>query len=342
MPETIWGVADYYELLSVSRTATSEEIRAAITGQRRIWVRRQSSPDLERRAEAEQRVRDIDAAERTLLNAERRREYDQQFQPSEAPPAPAEPAWPPPEKPGPKVIWDRPDAEDYHLDMGDKYLDQGKWDRAIAEFAYVLERSPHNVDAAQGLAAVHSASGRIEADLRPLEQAVAANPKDSEAKRLLVTALFDSAIAVLSYGPRIGSRRQWRIVGDRLRRIKRLRMRDPRTKVLVGQLKELRQRVRRGRWEMVMSPGIYVGLIIAAWLPAVLMGFSRPGYLYTAILLGCLLVVFVLRHRRFGIQRVARRPPLVSSAPRSSTADDDILLYYHYNDPPHRKRGWWG
>lgn len=189
MPETIWDVADFYELLSVSRSATSEEIRGAITAQRRIWVRRQSSPDLDRRAEAE---------------------------------------------------------------------------------------------------------------LRPLEQAVIANPRDEEAKRILVTALFDSAMVVLSYGPRIGSRRQRRIVGDRLRRIKRLRMKDPRTKVLVGQLKEPRQRVRRMRWELVMSPGIYVGLVIAAWLSAVLMSGSRFGYLCTAILLGCLIVVFVPPHRKRG------------------------------------------
>lgn len=171
MPETIWDVADFYDLLSVSRSATSEQIRAAVTAQRRIWVRRQSSPD------------------------------------------------------------------------------QGKWDRAVAEFEYVLERSPNDIDAAQ-------------------------------------------TMVTLSYGPRIGSRRQWRIVGDRLRRIKRLRMKDPRTKVVVGQLKELRQRVRRRRWEMVMSPGIDFALVVAAWLPSLLMGF-----------------------RRFGIEKVPRRPPPVRNTP---------------------------
>ncbi|WP_026256853.1 tetratricopeptide repeat protein [Actinopolymorpha alba] len=67
---------DYYELLEVAPRAAPEEIRAAITRQRRIWVRRQSSPDPERRTHAEQRVRDIDAAERTLLDPAARRAYD--------------------------------------------------------------------------------------------------------------------------------------------------------------------------------------------------------------------------------------------------------------------------
>jgi hypothetical protein len=50
-----------------------------------------------------------------------------------------------------------------------------------------------------------------------------------------VEALYDSAIVVLTHGPRIETKRQWRIVADRLRRIRRLRMKDPRTKLLVKQ-----------------------------------------------------------------------------------------------------------
>ncbi|MBM7787865.1 tetratricopeptide repeat protein [Tenggerimyces flavus] len=306
-------MADYYELLSVSRTATSEEIRAAITGQRRIWVRRQSSPDLERRAEAEQRVRDIDAAERTLLNAERRREYDQQFQPSEQPPEPAEPAWPPPENEPPSkprsLVWDRLDDTEDHLWRGEDYLDAGKWDFAIAEFEYVLERSSDGVDrlkARRGLAAVASASGRIEEFLRPLEKAVTDKPHDDEAKQTLVKALYDSAIVVLSYGPAIQTKRQWRILSDRLRRIKRLRLKDPRTKLLTKQLQEIRTGARRARWHVTIMPSWYVGLAVVALVPSFLFR-GLFGYALSALLLILIGVVWVIRHRTFGWKKKPTR-----------------------------------
>jgi tetratricopeptide (TPR) repeat protein len=322
LPETISGVADYYELLEVARTATPEQIRAAITAQRRIWVRRQSSPDLERRAEAEQRVRDIDAAERTLLlNAERRREYDQQFQTTEEPVAATEPVWPPPEKTRSTrglSAWDRVDDEESHLWMGQKHLDRGTWDLAIAEFEFVLERNDageYGRKAKRGLAAVASLSGRIEETLRTLEQAVAENPADEEAKHTLVTALYDSAIVVLSDGPFIETRRQWRVVGNRLRRIQRLGMKDPRTKLLVDRLRELRKGVRRSRWKGVTLPGVYVALVLVALIPTAMFQ-DRLGYLLSGLLLVPIAVVFVVRHVEWRVLK--RRPTRYRGSGRSS------------------------
>ncbi|HEY6737500.1 MAG TPA: DnaJ domain-containing protein, partial [Actinopolymorphaceae bacterium] len=68
--------ASYYDLLELPTSASEDDIRAAIRQQRRLWVRRQSSPDPARRSEAEQRVRDLDQAERTLLDPTARAEYD--------------------------------------------------------------------------------------------------------------------------------------------------------------------------------------------------------------------------------------------------------------------------
>lgn len=67
---------DLYEALEVSPSADAVEIRAAITRQRRVWIRRQSSPDPDRRSEAEERVRAIDEAEKTLLDPSRRATFD--------------------------------------------------------------------------------------------------------------------------------------------------------------------------------------------------------------------------------------------------------------------------
>lgn len=67
---------DLYEVLEVAPSADPAEIRAAITRQRRVWIRRQASPDPTRRTEAEERVRAIDQAEKTLLDPNRRAAFD--------------------------------------------------------------------------------------------------------------------------------------------------------------------------------------------------------------------------------------------------------------------------
>jgi cytochrome c-type biogenesis protein CcmH/NrfG len=73
---TTLDFVNLYEILHVSPTAGEEEIRKAVTKQRRQWVKRTSSADAARRAEAETRVRDIDRAEKTLLNSASRAAFD--------------------------------------------------------------------------------------------------------------------------------------------------------------------------------------------------------------------------------------------------------------------------
>src|SRR5215467_8656295 len=59
---------DYYGILAIRKHASPERIREAIKRQRRTWVKRQQAPSAGRRREAEVRVRQIDAAESTLLD----------------------------------------------------------------------------------------------------------------------------------------------------------------------------------------------------------------------------------------------------------------------------------
>ncbi len=73
---TTLNFVNLYEILHVPSTASSEEIRKAITKERRQWVKRTSSADGERRAEAEARVRDIDRAEKVLLSQASRAAFD--------------------------------------------------------------------------------------------------------------------------------------------------------------------------------------------------------------------------------------------------------------------------
>lgn len=57
--------------------ASDEEIRRILYGELRKWTQRTNSPSFEKRQEAERMVRLLEQVETTLLDPERRREYDQ-------------------------------------------------------------------------------------------------------------------------------------------------------------------------------------------------------------------------------------------------------------------------
>jgi Flp pilus assembly protein TadD len=59
---------DLYTLLELPSGASDDEIRKAITAQRRIWRRRTTAPDIAARQEAERRMQALDDAERELLD----------------------------------------------------------------------------------------------------------------------------------------------------------------------------------------------------------------------------------------------------------------------------------
>jgi predicted Zn-dependent protease len=78
---------NFYELLALAPSASPDEIREAVRKQRRQWVKRQASADPAKRAEAEVKVRQLDEAERTLLDPVLRGGFDEQLR-NYRPPAP--------------------------------------------------------------------------------------------------------------------------------------------------------------------------------------------------------------------------------------------------------------
>ncbi|TDW66188.1 J domain-containing protein [Kribbella pratensis] len=75
---TMTQFVDFYQVLQIPATAGVDAIRSAVTKQRRQWVKRQSSADPDRRAEAEARVREIDRAEKVLLDQTARAAFDRE------------------------------------------------------------------------------------------------------------------------------------------------------------------------------------------------------------------------------------------------------------------------
>ena len=69
-------MTDYYKLLNLEPTASTEEIQTAIKKTRRVWNMRSTNPNADIRAEAEQNIRDIAQAEKILLDANERARYD--------------------------------------------------------------------------------------------------------------------------------------------------------------------------------------------------------------------------------------------------------------------------
>ncbi|HZC26939.1 MAG TPA: tetratricopeptide repeat protein [Actinopolymorphaceae bacterium] len=295
---------DYYELLEVGAGATGEEIRAAITRQRRIWVRRQSSPDPARRVLAEQRVRDVDAAEKTLLDPGARRVYDEQRGRTQR----QEPVGGPPTA-GRNASQPAPAGEDLseHLERGEDYLDQGRWRLAQVEFEYVRERSPADLRAQAGLGAVHVGAGRVKEGLATLERLAAEHPDDDDLKLTLATALYDSAMAGVSdvgdvhrrTRPMILSRRQLTVVRRRLRRIRRLGLSDWQVRMYVEDLKDLITHARKPVWTRSGNLRFYALLLAAAAFVAFVPSIESLRLL-GAVWLVMIIGVYVVRHRQPG------------------------------------------
>ena len=76
-------MVNYYELLDIPRNADKAAIEQAIKKTRRVWNNRANNPDAAIRAEAEMHVKEIAEAEKILLDASKRQEYDVQL--SQAP-----------------------------------------------------------------------------------------------------------------------------------------------------------------------------------------------------------------------------------------------------------------
>lgn len=323
---------DYYEILEVSPGAREEQIRAAITAQRRIWVRRQSSPDPERRAHAEQRVRDIDAAERALLDPAARLAYNKERErllrtggsstgpgstnASGSPngngaggrrgPGRREMAPPPSTaSPAPRT-GPRQDADlDSHLARGDRYLQQGRWRLAQAEFEYVRERAPDDLRALTGLGAVHVGAGRVKDGLAILERAAAEHPDDEHVKIALATALYEVAIAGMAdvgdgpgrERPVIISRRQLALARRNLRRIQRLELSDWNVSMHVEELKDLVAEARAPIWSRGHNLRFYfiplVGAVLVTALPNV-----ESLRVVGAFWIVVIVATYVFRHRQ--------------------------------------------
>lgn len=67
---------NYYALLEIKPTASTDEIKQAFTSKFRLWTPRTNAPDLERRQEAERKVKVLQEAEVILLDASKRAEYN--------------------------------------------------------------------------------------------------------------------------------------------------------------------------------------------------------------------------------------------------------------------------
>ena len=72
---------DYYQLLNIDRTASTEEISKAYRQQLRLWRSRTNAPDLDRRQEAERVLQELDTAKKILLDRTSRAEYDRLLPP---------------------------------------------------------------------------------------------------------------------------------------------------------------------------------------------------------------------------------------------------------------------
>ena len=88
------GITHFVNLYEILQIPPTPQPTSQVRGhqQRRQWVKRQRSSDPARRTEAETRVREIDQAEKALLNPDTRATFDRDLATTTGPPDPVRPA----------------------------------------------------------------------------------------------------------------------------------------------------------------------------------------------------------------------------------------------------------
>lgn len=72
-------MVNYYDILGVSQAASEEDIKAKLKEKKRIWTQRQNAPRPEQQQEASNNLRMVPDIEATLLNVQKRSEYNQKL-----------------------------------------------------------------------------------------------------------------------------------------------------------------------------------------------------------------------------------------------------------------------
>lgn len=295
---------DFYEVLDVAPTAPAEEIRAAVTQQRRVWIRRQSSPDPDRRSAAEERVRQIDQAEKTLLDPARRAEFDRQRSAATGSATSPCPPTAPTGRDGSGAAAG-PQSPDMSLDqrrqLGATHLRAERWERAIAEFQAVLAKQPDDAVATAGIATAYVRTRRARAGLKLLASVLKQPPQDPEAVHAVATALYDTATACMAQ-LRDGSilplsRRQVAVADRHGRWIAKLNPADPTLRARADELRQVAKDARKAHWLPSRNKRWYALALLVAFVPSVVRGDVYSGNLAWA-LCAVIVAVYVWRHRR--------------------------------------------
>ena len=72
-------MVNYYNVLKVSQSASTDDLRNAINRELRLWSNRTNAPQIERRQEAERMVKILEEAESILLDETKRSEYNRKL-----------------------------------------------------------------------------------------------------------------------------------------------------------------------------------------------------------------------------------------------------------------------
>jgi tetratricopeptide (TPR) repeat protein len=160
-------MVDYFKILEVPITAQSEEIKVAIKDKRRLWMNKTNSPQLERRQEAEVKVKQIDEAEQILLDSSKRSKYENELKTTSTK--------------------DERTLDESELKGGENLVQQG-WDLLIndniADAIYVAtkatEKQGDNPEAWALLAQAKYRWGEIEDSIYEYKKAIKLKPNDAD------------------------------------------------------------------------------------------------------------------------------------------------------------------
>lgn len=177
-------MTDFYSLLGIAQSATDDEVQKAIRQARRKWTTRASHPDAKIRAEAEQAMRDIAEAERVLLNAGSRAEYNRQLEESQRKGRVSDDDFPL------NNVEEEPDAVNW-TDQADTLMKRGAYAELIRFMEPIVRQQPQNFLAWYALGLAKGHNGEADDAISCLSKSVELNTQFDAAMGMIGNLFYD-------------------------------------------------------------------------------------------------------------------------------------------------------
>jgi tetratricopeptide (TPR) repeat protein len=208
----------------------------------------------------------------------------------------------------------KPDEPQYHLDLGDMYVQQRRWKSGLEQFQQVLRITPRDPFARTAIAEIYLSNDREAEALEIMQEVHKDFPDNPAFSYFLSVAIHDEALTHLSQVGKnewlITSEQQARLIELAAQRIRTLGCQDKDVIELIGGLQSMVVKARTVIWAPSRHKGSYLACLVILGLFPIFSG-QPVGVILGLLVMTIVVTVYVSRHRRPGWAHAARLAPII-------------------------------